>query len=147
MGIRISIWNASLTYPPHSAPASGAQALIGYTIDLSAPDGTARVVLDVQAQHLNRNGTLHGGIHGMMLDAAAGFAASRHLAGDTQNLVPVVTLSLTTSFMGSGGTGQVVATGRVTGGGYKIIYGEAEIHDSEGRLLSKGSAVFKRILV
>ncbi|MEP4197121.1 MAG: PaaI family thioesterase [Aliishimia sp.] len=134
-----------MTFPSHKAPASGAQSLIGYNIDLTAPDGSSRVVLDVQEQHLNRNGTLHGGIHSMMLDAAAGFAASRRLADGSQNLVPVVTLSLTTSFLGAGGTGQVIATGKVTGGGHKIIYGEAEIHDSEGRLLSKGAAVFKRI--
>ncbi len=134
-----------MSFPPHKAPPSGAQALIGYTIDLSAPDGTARVVLDVEPPHLNRNGTLHGGIHAMMLDAAAGFAASRHMAGQTDELIPVVTLSLTTSFVGPGGTGQVTATGRVTGGGYKIIYGEAEIRDADGTLLSKGAGVFKRV--
>lgn len=134
-----------MTYPPHKAPPSGAQALIGYNIDLTDPDGSARVVLDMEPQHMNRNGTLHGGIHAMMLDAAAGFAVSRRLAGGTDDLIPVVTLSLTTSFVGAGGAGQVTATGRVTGGGYKIIYSEAEIHDADGNLLSKASGVFKRI--
>lgn len=133
-----------MNYPPHNPPASGAQALIGYDIDLSAADGTARVVLDVKPQHLNRNGTLHGGIHAMMLDAAAGFAASRRMAGETQNLVPVVTLSLTTSFLAAAPEGRVIVHGQVTGGGYKIIYAEARVMLEDGTILSTGAGVFKR---
>lgn len=134
----------SLRCPPHKAPESGAQGLVGYRIDLSDPDGLARVTLDMRDDHMNRNGTLHGGIHAMMLDAAAGFAASRALAEGGPELVPVVTVSLTTSFVGAAAEGRVVATGRVAGGGYKIIYADAEIHDAEGRLCSKASGVFKR---
>jgi acyl-coenzyme A thioesterase PaaI-like protein len=40
--------------------------------------------------------------------------------------------------------GQVIATGRVTGGGYKILYAEAQLHDAEGKLLSRATGVFKR---
>ena len=132
-----------MNYPPHEAPKSGAQDLIGYEVDLTSPDGASRVTLDMQDKHLNRNGTLHGGIHAMMLDAAAGFAASRYL-GQGDALVPVVTVSLTTSFVGATQAGRVTASGRVAGGGYKIIYADAEIHDAEGRLCSKASGVFKR---
>lgn len=143
MGIRIGTWNGSLSFPSHKAPESGAQDLIGYSVDLSAPDGAARVVLDMEPKHLNRNGTLHGGIHAMMLDAAAGFAASRQLANEG-DLVPVVTVCLNTAFLAPVSVGKVVATGRVAGGGYKIMYADAEIHDAEGRLCSKASGVFKR---
>ncbi len=133
-----------MSFPPHKAPDSGAQGLIGYEIDLTAPDGTARVVLDVEARHMNRVGSLHGGIHCMMLDAAAGFAASRHLAAGGPEIVPVITLSLTTAYIGPGGTGQVTARGWVTGGGYKIVHAEAEICDAQGQVLSRGQGVFKR---
>lgn len=133
-----------MRFPLHKAPASGAQALIGYDIDLSADDGSARVMLEVQAQHLNRNGTLHGGIHAMMLDAAAGFAASRRLAGETETLVPVVTLSLNTSFLAPAGLGVVEVRGWATGGGYKIVYGEAEVLDANGAVCSRASGVFRR---
>lgn len=130
--------------PPHKAPASGAQALIGYDIDLTAEDGTARVTLDMADKHRNRNGTLHGGIHAMMLDAAAGFAASRRLAGDGA-LVPVVTLSLNTSYIGAVQDGTVTVIGKVTGGGYKIIYATADVMDASGKVVSSGAGVFKRI--
>lgn len=130
--------------PPHSAPGSGAQDMVGYDIDLSDPSGGSCVTLTIQPQHRNRNGTLHGGIHAMMLDAAAGFAASRAL-GQGGALVPVQTLTLTTNYVAAAGEGVVTAKGRVTGGGYKIIYATAEITDEGGRLLSSASGVFKRV--
>lgn len=129
--------------PPHEAPKSGAERLIGYTIDLNDPSGLATVTLKIDAQHRNRNGTLHGGIHAMMLDAAAGFAASRFLAGDGA-LVPVLTLSLNTSYVGAVAEGAVVATGKVSGGGYKIVYATAEITNDAGAVVSTASGVFKR---
>ena len=134
----------SLRFPPHEAPLSGAHGLVGYDIDLTADDGTARVTLSMRADHLNRNGTLHGGIHAMMLDAAAGFAASRTLADGAPDLVPVVTVSLNTSFLAPARSGVVTATGWVAGGGYKIVYADAEIRDAGGQLCSRGTGVFRR---
>lgn len=133
-----------MSLPPHEPPKSGAELMVGYRIDLNDPSGIATVTLDIEAKHRNRNGTLHGGIHAMMLDAAAGFAASRELAGEGE-LVQVMTLSLATNFIASAAEGQVVATGRVSGGGYKIIYAGAEIRDTAGRVLSTATGVFKRV--
>ena len=143
----IIIWSGSLPFPPHEPTGSGAQDLVGYKIDLSNPEGGAVVRLTVQAKHLNRNGTLQGGIHAMLLDAAAGFAASRHLAGQEPEVVPVVTLSLTTHFLAPANLGDVIATGRVTGGGRKVVYAEADMRDAEGTLLSQGTGIFKRTIL
>lgn len=129
--------------PPHEPPKSGAELMVGYRIDLNDPSGIATVTLDIDVKHRNRNGTLHGGIHAMMLDAAAGFAASRFLAGEGA-LIQVMTLSLNTSYVAAVAEGQVVATGKVTGGGYKIVYATAEITDVGGRVLSSAAGVFKR---
>ncbi len=122
---------------------SGAHALVGYDVDLTAVDGSARVTLEIEAKHLNRNGTLHGGIIAMMLDAAAGFAASRaqSLTGFTQ----VVTVSLNTQYMAPAKSGQVTATGRMSGGGRSIVYAGAELRAPNGRLLASATGVFKRI--
>ncbi len=118
--------------------------MVGYEVDLTDPGGTASVTLEIGPKHLNRNGTLHGGIHAMMLDAAAGFAASRLLANDGQALVPVVTLTLTTDFVAATQGGMVEAVGRVAGGGYKIVYADAELRDADGRLCSRATGVFRR---
>ncbi len=136
--------NGGSLLPRHEAPKSGAEQMVGYRIDLTDPSGVATVTLDIDAKHRNRNGTLHGGIHAMMLDAAAGFAASRHLAGQDR-LVPVQTLTLNTSYIASASEGRVVARGTVTGGGYKIVYATAEIKDEQGQVLSSAAGVFKRV--
>ena len=128
--------------PSPEFPTSGAQGLIGYEIRLIPEDGTAEVSLDVGPQHLNRNGTLHGGLIASLLDSAAGFAASLSFGGAV--LMPVVTVSLTTHFLAPAREGLVVSTGQVAGGGRKIIYADAEVRDAEGVLVAKGSGVFKR---
>ncbi len=134
------------TLPPHTSIPSGVQDLVGYHIDLTDPAGSAVVRLDVEAKHLNRNGTLQGGVHAMLLDAAAGFSASRALGGQG-DIVPVVTLTLTTHFLAPVSEGEVVATGHVTGGGRKIIYADAEVRGPDGALLSRASGVFKRTVL
>lgn len=120
---------------------SGAQNLIGYDIDFST--GQPRIILDIGPQHLNRNGSLHGGIFAMMLDAAAGYAASLWLseAGNA----PLVTLSLTTQFLAPGVGGQVIATGIHKGGGRSIVYANSEMRDEAGTLLATGTGTFKAI--
>lgn len=138
------IWSGLLTSAPPNGPkgtGSGAQNLIGYDIDFST--GQARIILDIAPQHLNRNGSLHGGIFAMMLDAAAGYAASLSMS-DAGN-APLVTLSLTTQFLAPGVGGQVIATGTHKGGGRSIIYADSEMRDEAGTLLATASGVFKAL--
>ncbi|MDX2483059.1 MAG: PaaI family thioesterase [Pseudodonghicola sp.] len=136
--------------PPEPIPAadlervrSGAQGLIGYHVDLDTEDGSARITLEIAEQHRNRNGTLHGGIVTMMLDAAAGFSASRGAEG--AGLVPVATVSLTTNYVAPAVSGVVTATGRLSGGGRSILYAGAELRDETGALLASASGVFKAL--
>ncbi|WP_235003714.1 PaaI family thioesterase [Jhaorihella thermophila] len=122
---------------------SGAQDMVGYDIDLSHHDGGARIILDIAPRHLNRVGSLHGGIVAMLLDAASGFAASRSWSEDGDALL--VTVALNTQYIASAHQGRVIATGYVTGGGKTIRYADAELRAADGRLLAKASGVFKRI--
>lgn len=121
--------------------ASGAQDMIGYVIDFST--GQARVILDLGPRHCNRNGTLHGGIIAMLLDAAAGYAAS--LALSPEGNAPLVTVSLNTQFLAPCVSGRVISTGIHRGGGRSIIYADSELRDSDGNLLATGNGVFKAI--
>ncbi|WP_187432230.1 hypothetical protein ROLI_031510 [Roseobacter fucihabitans] len=99
--------------------------------------------LEIASQHLNRNGTLHGGILAMMLGSAAGFAASFSFGGEV--LSRVVTVTLNTQFVAAVTAGKVVATGHVSGGGRKIVHAEAEVRGEAGVLIAKASGVFKRV--
>ncbi|MFV0512302.1 MAG: PaaI family thioesterase [Jhaorihella sp.] len=132
--------------PEREKPASidsGAQDMVGYAIDLSHPDGGARVTLDLAPRHMNRVGSLHGGIVTMLLDAAAGFSASRSWSETGDALL--VTVSLTTNYIASANTGRVTAIGRVTGGGQTIKFADSELRDDSGRLLATAAGAFKRV--
>lgn len=123
---------------------SGAQALVGYVVDVGQPDGLARAILDVEDKHANRNGMLHGGIIAMLLDAACGFAASMRL-GEGEALTPLVTVSLTTQFVSGARIGsRVTATGIATGGGRKIAHVRGELRDETGEMIATASGVFKK---
>lgn len=126
-----------------SSHHSGAQDMIGYDIDLTGGAGAARVTLDVAPRHLNRNGSVHGGIVAMMLDSAAGFAA----ALSDGNEIPrhLVTLSLNTQFLGAATSGRIIATGTFKGGGKTTKFADSALHDEEGRLLATGTGVFRII--
>lgn len=126
---------------------SGAQEMVGYVVDMATPDGGARVTLDLDARHINRVGSLHGGIVAMLLDAAAGFAAARHWAGDEPDgeAPQLVTVSLNIHYVASADAGRVVATGRVSGGGRTLAHAEAELRHEDGRLLATASGVFRRV--
>ena len=132
--------------PDGSAPVaidSGAQDMVGYAIDLSHPDGGARVTLDLAPRHMNRVGSLHGGIVAMLLDAAAGFSVSRSWSETGDALL--VTVSLSTNYIASANAGRVTATGCVTGGGQTIKFAASELRDESGRLLATATGAFKRV--
>jgi len=123
---------------------SGAQSMVGYVVDVSHGDGCARAMLDIGPSHSNRNGMLHGGIIAMLLDAACGFTASMKL-GEGEALTPLVTVSLTTNFVGGARIGsKVVAKGIASGGGKKICHVHGEMHDDTGALIATATGVFKK---
>ncbi len=134
--------------PPEYASLNdipGARELVGYRINAGAPEEPVRVTLDVEPKHANRVGMLHGGIIAMMLDAACGFAASKHF-GKGEALTPLVTLTLTTSFVaGAKIRSRVTAVGTVTGGGRKIAYASGELRDDAGQILATAQGSFRAI--
>ncbi len=119
---------------------TGTQRLLGYQIDIGqAPHGICRLQAD--ARHLNRSGVVHGGLLATMLDNASGVTAS--LTVDPAGRRPFVTLSLTTHFLAPAHEGLLEARARVTGGGRRTLFIDAELHDGAGRLIATSCGVFK----
>lgn len=142
-----TIWSGSLpSQPPPEAglihDETGAQTLLGYVVDVS--DGTqGRCWLDVGPQHTNRIGTLHGGIVVCLLDNASGVTGA--LTVDPSGRAPFMTVSMNTQFIAAGRTGRVTATGKVVGGGRKLLFIDAELRHEDGTLIATSSGVFKRV--
>ncbi|MEP1964417.1 MAG: PaaI family thioesterase [Tateyamaria sp.] len=122
---------------------TGAQTLLGYVVDISAGDGTARCHLDIGAQHSNRHGGLHGGIMSCMLDNAMGFAAS--LTGDAAGDTKFMTISMTTQYLAPARGGRVTASGSIAGGGRSLVFAEGELTDENGTVLATSTGVYKRV--
>lgn len=124
---------------------SGAQELIGYTVEIDPEERVARAWLDVGEAHANRIGVLHGGLISTLLDAACGFTASMQLAA-VEEMTPLVTVSLTTNYVSAAKVGsRVTAVGQPSGGGRKIAYVNGAMHDEQGRLIATATGVFKKV--
>lgn len=115
---------------------------LGFEI-LERSKGLCRVACEVQSHHLNRRGTLHGGVFLSLIDHAAGFADSWTEEGEAPRLS--ATIDLDCRFTGPVKAGRLIATGRVVSGGRSIYFASTEIHDETGRLVAYGSSSHKRM--
>ncbi|UWR40394.1 PaaI family thioesterase [Phaeobacter inhibens] len=121
----------------------GCQQLVGYRTEIDTRTGACRVSLELAPQHLNRNGLLHGGIVATLMDVVCGNTASQHF--DTAAHPPVVTVSLTLSYVAAARAGRVEAKAKATGGGASLAYVAGELMDGSGQVLATANGVFKRI--
>lgn len=119
---------------------TGHQRHLGYVAKVY-PD-RSDVHLTPDENHMNRQDVIHGGVIATILDAALGYAASRHLAEDAS--VMVVTVSFTVNYIAATQSTEIIATGRVTGGGYKTVFTEGEVKTVGGVLLATCTGVYKR---
>ena len=119
---------------------TGHQRHVGYVAKIY-PDRTD-VHLTPDETHMNRQDVIHGGVIATILDAALGYAASRHLAEDAS--VACVTVTFTVNYISATDSAEVIATGRVTGGGYKTVFTDGEARTVDGLLLATATAVYKR---
>ena len=122
---------------------TGAQRLLGYTLDVGRGDGRARCTLAVDDTHANRHDRLHGGLAAVLLDNAMGATAS--LTVDASGRRPFLTVSMNVHFLAPGEIGaRLTATGRVSGGGRSLVFVEGELVDEAGTRIATASGVFKR---
>jgi len=123
------------------APSTGSfQELVGYRA-LVAPDGSVRVVLDVDDRHLSQYGIAHGGVTLTLLDTAGGLA----VLVAAPKLVRVATVSLATNFVRGVERGRVVATARLDHLGSAIAHAAMSLHagSEDGPLLAVGHGAYR----
>lgn len=96
--------------------------------------------LDVAPRHLNRQGTLQGGVSATLLDAACGYAG---LQGEDGALGNAVTLMLTISYLGKVSTGRVRAEATVTRAGRSIYFSSAALVSEAGERIATAQGTFK----
>lgn len=88
------------------------------------PGDDAGKALTVGAEHLNRNGTLHGGVMATILDTAMGDAVREHLEEGQET----ATVSMTVTYLGPAKEGDDLrASAEVRKAGKKLVLVEADL--------------------
>jgi uncharacterized protein (TIGR00369 family) len=101
--------------------------------------GTARLSLPVEERLKNSLGTAHGGVIMSLLDVAM-CTAARTLHPDS---VGVVTIDMSTSFIGGGTGAKLFADARVLKDGRSMSFVEAEAKNEDGSLVAKAIATVR----
>ena len=104
--------------------------------------GTAVLSLPVESHLTNSLGTVHGGVIMSLLDVAL-CTAARTLHPESQG---VITINLSTSFIGSGSGASLRAEARVLKDGRSMSFVEGEAKNADGSLVAKAIATV-RVLV
>jgi uncharacterized protein (TIGR00369 family) len=102
-------------------------------------EGQARLSLPIEPHLTNSIGTVHGGVIMSLLDVAI-CTAARTLHPDS---IGVVTIDMSTSFIGGGSGAKLVAEARVMKDGRSMSFVEAEAKNQDGSLVAKAIATVR----
>ena len=135
----------------HGAPGPGENApndvnpLLDYLgIRLAAwTPGRSVFHLTVEPRHLNRSGSLQGGVIATLLDAACGYAGLRTTLETEAG--QAVTVMLTISYLAKTNEGELTATGTLTTAGDRLYFASGELVDQNGRLIATAQGTFKQV--
>ncbi len=102
-------------------------------------EGCAEVTIPVRTDLFHAADAVHGAVYFKLLDDAAFFAANS-LVDD----VFLLTVSFNVYLTRPVSAGVMKATGRVVHRSRRLLIAEAEVVDSDGRQLGRGSGTFMR---
>jgi uncharacterized protein (TIGR00369 family) len=102
-------------------------------------EGSARLSLPIEPHLTNSLGTVHGGVIMSLLDIAL-CTAARTLHPDS---LGVITIDMSTSFLGGGSGARLLAEARVLKNGRSMIFVEGEAKNEDGSLVAKAIATVR----
>ena len=105
----------------------------------SLGEGKARLSLPIEPHLTNSLGTVHGGVIMSLLDVAL-CTAARTLHPDS---VGVVTIDMSTSFIGGGSGARLFADARVMKDARTMSFVEGEAKNEDGSLVAKAMATVR----
>jgi uncharacterized protein (TIGR00369 family) len=101
--------------------------------------GTAKLSLPVEREFTNSLGTVHGGVIMSLLDVAL-CTAARTLHPESTG---VITIDLSTSFIGGGSGERLIAEARVLKDARTMSFVEGEARNADGSLVAKAIATVR----
>lgn len=118
----------------------GFHQVLGYR-QVSWEEDRAVIELEIQPQHLNLAGVIHGGVLTSLLDVALAEAGT--YCPYPGRMRKAITLSLTTTFTGQCTGGVIQVTGIKRAGGSRIFNSTGEVRDQNGNLLAIAEGTFR----
>jgi uncharacterized protein (TIGR00369 family) len=128
------------------APAAADNPLLQHLGIALAEAAAGRAVFDIELdqRHLNRQGSLQGGVAATLLDAACGYAGLADDLGRVRG--HAVTVTLNVAYLRRACGGRLRATGTVTRAGRSIYFACGELATETGELIATAQGAFKRIV-
>ncbi|SOZ38873.1 PaaI family thioesterase [Cupriavidus neocaledonicus] len=108
----------------------------------SVGDGRCAFELDIEPRHLNRQGSVQGGVIATLLDAACGYAGLPMRPDGA--LGHAVTVMLAISYLSRASAGRLRATATVSRAGRSLYFASAELAIDAGVLVATAQGTFKR---
>jgi acyl-CoA thioesterase len=102
-------------------------------------EGSARLSMPIEPHLMNSPGTAHGGVIMSLLDVAV-CTAARTLHPES---IGVITIDLSTSFIGGATGKKLFAEARVLRDGRSMSFTEAEAKNEDGSLVAKAIATVR----
>ena len=103
-------------------------------------EGHARVVVDLDERHRNRQGGIHGGVTAALIDAATGFCGIYD--PDPEKRRGNVTVSLNVNYTGRPKGSRLTCTAELLRAGRRIYFASSLVHDDAGNLIASAEAVY-----
>ena len=103
-------------------------------------EGYARVVVDLDERHRNRQGGIHGGVTAALIDAATGFCGIYD--PDPEKRRGNVTVSLNVNYTGRPKGSRLTCTAELLRAGRRIYFATSRVHDDAGNLIASAEAVY-----
>ena len=99
--------------------------------------GFSELEVDLAQKHLQPFGFVHGGVFASIIDAAAFWSLFYEIEDQDTG---VTTVDLKLNYLAPAVSGKLMAKGRQIKRGRTLGYADAEVTDSEGRILAHGSS-------
>ena len=132
-----------MTEPTKGTDLPGFHSLLGYR-QVSWEEDEAVLELELQPRHLNLGGVIHGGVLTSLLDIVLAKAGT--YCPYPGRMRKAITLSLTTSFMGTTKEGRIYAIAKRRGGGRSVFFASCEVYSPEGTLIAMGEGTYKSMI-
>ena len=111
--------------------------LVGSTFQPTAPDGPARVRLELRPEHHGTHGFVHGGVLCTLAHQSAGAAVYARCAGQE-----AVMMGMQINFVKSAWTGALESRSEVVRHGSRTSLVETRIYGDDGELRATASSTF-----